>query len=132
MVKSHTHEMAHYHNTNINHGHGVTDNGHFHSHIYADAPGANETYWQNTEGMTAGGWPRVATYVGDTTYVTKLVTGYANSGVTVNGTGDLIKSSTNSLYHGTGSERNYTASNNDNNNENRPENFTIKIWKRTA
>ena len=96
-IPQHKHGMQHYHYTNINHGHGVTDPGHFHAHIYADAPNANETYWQNTEGASVGGWPRVATYVGDTAYVTKLVTGYAQTGISVNGTGDLQKFSSGSL-----------------------------------
>lgn len=122
MVKSHTHEMAHYHETNINHTHSAGDRGHSHalgSYQFVVGSGTQD-------GGIPGGGPWVRLLQGAIT----TNTDYAD--IYINGTGDVLKPSSNSYYQGTTTDRNYTASNNDNANENRPENFTVKIWKRIA
>ncbi len=112
--------MAHYHSTDINHGHGINDPSH--SHKFSGNK-VVENY-----GFVSGGY-----YAGDATLsLYENWTEMARTNISVNDTGPLNKSSGNSLYFGTGNERNYTASNNGNANESRPENFTVKIWKRTA
>ena len=109
--------MQHYHYTNINHGHGITDPGHYHAYNIATnsggayaAPGDMGFYYENYAGIT------------DT----------KTTGISVNGTGDLQKFSSGSLANNQWDGRTQTDSNNSNANENRPQNFTVKIWKRIA
>ena len=126
MVKSHTHGMAHYHNTNINHGHEISQTPHSHGIYDFGTHDFNET----TVETNVFGATRIIVGNGQTWGGIGIKGSNAN--VSVIGTGDLNKPSTNSYYHGTTIDRNSTDSNNDNANENRPENFTVKIWKRTA
>lgn len=122
MVKSHVHYMDHKHFTNINHGHTINDPGHRH------------TVWTSS-------------YSGDATCIPQQTNGvgldynggkYGNmsssgTGITVNGTGDDWRLSTESRYiNDTNVNRQNTESNDTNAIENRPKNYTVKIWKRTA
>ena len=118
MVKSHTHGMQHYHVTDIQHTHGINDPGHTHSYYVATnsggayaAPGDMGFYYENYPGTTEG----------------------ATTGISIKYLADneKLKTSGGSIT-AQGAQRTSTDSNNTNNNENRPKNYTVKIWKRTA
>ena len=110
--------MQHYHVTDIQHAHGITDPGHIHG--YERGSNNDESF------AGAGAYRFFYTYSLFNTYSAK-------TGITINSLAE------NERYRRSGgsidslsNERTQTDSNNSNANENRPENFTIKIWKRTA
>ena len=122
LVKSHTHYMDHKHYTDIMHRHGITDPGHKHD-LYgplydgnADVP----TYWSSGVGISHhGSWG----------------VGPSATGITVNNIAEneRWRLSTESRFIGNETvNRQYTDSNDTNAIENRPNNYTVKIWKRTA
>ena len=114
--------MEHHHYTNIEHGHTAYDKGHVHK-PFVDA---------NWGGSGSGSaWLYgVADYQPISVLNQQTAIGYAD--IVVNGTGENQKYSSGSISDINWTARTQTDSNNTNNNENRPENFTIKIWKRTA
>lgn len=118
MVKSHTHGMQHYHYTNINHGHGITDPGHTHG-FSRFWDGAGEQKSLHTQLSGYGGY--------DGGFIEN-----ARTGISVNDTGDLQKFSSGALANDQWAGRTQTDSNNQLATEIRPTNFTVKIWKRIA
>ena len=129
MVKSHTHEMDHTHAT-VPHTHS---RGSMEITGYMDfwtSVGSSLGLIGNTSGAIRRGsktspvytipdsWPSAYS---DARYEFDFAASRSWGGVT--------SSESPNTY---GASRNYTSSNNANANENRPENFTIKIWKRTA
>lgn len=107
MVKSHTHDMQHYHNTDITHSHGVT--------MYKSYPNLGAYGY----GASSGTSIICLFNYGDEQFINIK-------------DGGGTKSSGNSLAIGTGTTKTNTESNDNNAIENRPKNYTVKIWKRTA
>lgn len=119
--------MDHKHYTNIKHDHTVNDPGHGHNlfggpRVYnANRYLSNSADGSNVIGANTPDWAWSIAVGGNTT------------GITVNGLGDDWRLSTESRYIGNeGVNRQYTESNDANAIENRPKNYTVKIWKRTA
>ena len=120
MVKSHVHYMDHKHYTDIMHAHSIYDPGHAHNytHAYGGSPyfaasGDAGFYWAS-----------------DTYESSKSTTGIVVNSISEN---EKWRLSTESRYIGNESvNRQNTESNDTNAIENRPKNFTIKVWKRTA
>ena len=124
MVKSHVHYMDHKHWTDIMHSHGITDPGHAHGlEVFRNV--ANNTVFSGILSVYNAGDSASLRYP-----------------IQVSGTGITVKAieeterwrlSTESRYIGNeGVNRQYTESNDANAIENRPKNYTVKIWKRTA
>lgn len=115
--------MDHKHWTDIGHGHQVSDQGHFHT-----VPSARVAL-----GSDWGGSYPQNTYRLDYTYDLGLHTTTELSGISVVDLPSTQRLSTESRYIGNeGVNRQYTESNDTNAIENRPKNYTVKIWKRTA
>lgn len=102
-IPIHNHEMSHYHNTDINHGHAVNDPSHKHK-FYGGR--ATENY-----GLIDGGY--YASYVMISPY--ENWTELASTGITVQDTGTLWKGSTNAYWIGSTTEKNYTGAYGSNN-----------------
>lgn len=122
MVKSHIHGMQHYHYTNINHGHTINDPGHGHSigfYYYSDA--GSSVIINSIPGVANSGLETKFSNVDNKT-----------TGISVNGTGDDHKLSSGALANAQWAGRTETDSNDNNAQENRPSNFTARLWKRIA
>lgn len=138
MVKSHTHPIGGNTggaNANISilaHATGITaDHEHTHVGLYPEGNTNLPTVWYNPEGPHYSGYTRYIPFSD-------------GSGINGNwlGTGNTSNPSVRITDPSHGhdiSQTNHshslpenTSSNNTNANENRPENFTVKIWKRTA
>lgn len=131
MVKSHTHGMQHYHITDIQHTHGITDPGHEHN-VNPDGNINFPIIWNNSSGspfvQTNGYVNQGSSVTGNLLYATKRATGITINTLTEQEKRKMSEGSITSQGVG----RTQTDSNNINANENRSENFTVKIWKRTA
>ena len=124
LVKRHVHYMDHKHYTDIMHGHSITDNGHSHG-LQAFKNVANNTVSSGVLGVYNAG-----------------ETASLRFPIEVSGTGIYVNSlrederwrlSTESRYIGNeGVNKQYTESNDVNAIENRPQNYTNRIWKRIA
>ena len=122
MVKSHSHYMDHKHYTDIMHGHGISDPGHIHG-LARLVEGAGLQTSLNTQLSNFG------------IYENRGVVENHTTGISVNAIGEneRWRLSTESRYIGNEDvNRQYTESNDANAIENRPKNYTVKIWKRTA
>ena len=119
-VKTHIHGMSHFHYTDIAHGHTVTDPGHDHKIDYGESSGSGS--------HRGSAHINISEFQGAVTYTSW-------TGIKVNPLGTTLKDSS---WAGVwDSNHNWvnisnTGVNTNNANENRPENFTVKIWKRTA
>ena len=99
--------MQHYHTTNTRHSHGVTLEGSY--------PNNMTTCYTGYSGGTVRAF---------------LDTGVGPA-ISINQSGDDSDSG-NARVIGTGATKTNTESNDNNAIENRPKNYTVKIWKRTA
>lgn len=123
MVKSHAHYMDHKHYTDIYHGHNYDDPGHNHG----------LSVFKNVvnNGVDSGILP---VYNDGQGASLRYPIGPSGIGITIqHGPSDRNRLSTEARYIGNeGVNRQYTESNDNNAIENRPKNYTVKIWKRTA
>lgn len=124
MVKRHVHYMDHKHYTDIMHGHSITDNGHSHG-LQAFKNVANNT-------VSSGVLP---VYNAGESASLRFPVEVSGTGIYVNSLREeeRYRLSTESRYIGNeGVNKQYTESNDVNAIENRPENYTNRIWKRIA
>lgn len=122
MVKSHTHGMQHYHYTDLAHGHTVNDPGHYHNtplQIFNNPNGALVR-----DGCALG-------INGDGIGQNNNYSSRDATGITVNDLSTTNRWSS-GAYENAVTQRLSTDSNDTNAIENRPINYTVKIWKRTA
>ena len=119
MVRNHDHGMEHHHIVDIHHGHTINDPGHAHSYDKGYAPGHSANHPGNN-----------VFYDADQPYDTSKVA----TGITVNSepATDRYKYSGGSVSDQQGTLRVKTDGNDNYGIENRPSNFTVKIWKRIA
>lgn len=124
LVKSHAHYMDHKHYTDIMHGHSITDNGHSHG-LQAFKNVANNT-------VSSGVLP---VYNAGESASLRFPVEVSGTGIYVNSLREeeRWRLSTESRYiDNEAVNRQYTESNDANANENRPQNYTSRIWKRIA
>ena len=121
MVKSHAHYMDHKHYTDIMHGHTVTDGGHSHYCPNQVFGAAANTYQSGAGGL----WVQAGDY--------RTQESGANVSVNDLDANQRYRLSTESRYiQDPNVNRQFTESNDASAIENRPKNYTVKIWKRTA
>lgn len=121
MVKSHAHYMDHKHYTDIMHGHTVTDGGHSHYCPNNVFGAATNTYQSGAGGL----WVQAGDYR----------TQVSGANVLVNDldANQRYRLSTESRYiQDPNVNRQFTESNDAGAIENRPQNYTNRIWKRIA
>lgn len=128
MVKSHTHGMDHYHST-VPHKH---TRGSF--EITGTVSFANVSTEDTGVVSAVGGAFEKSGRPSSGQFMQSVGSGYAQNANYIDfaASRNWIGESSTESPDTYGASRQYTDSNNNNANENRPENFTVKIWKRTA
>lgn len=123
LVKSHKHGMQHYHYTNIAHGHEISDSGHLHAMPRfvegSDPVPSEQKTADNNNTSTYGNAYQQNTF-------------RSTTGVRVVDLPETNKFSSGALANNQWAGRTETDSNDNNAQENRPSNFTARLWKRIA
>lgn len=115
--------MQHYHYTNIDHGHEINDPGHLHAMPrFVDGSGSVPEEQKKADN---NGWSNYGSPYEQNTY-------RSTTGVRVEDLPETNKFSSGALANAQWAGRTETDSNDYNAQENRPSNFTARLWKRIA